>query len=240
MEVKAVISKEDPDLVIFQLINNSSFYVRGEDGSRQLPRRTEDDHHLEVELFVCARETQFEHLRTLRPLFEAVGKKNSLWLSPMPRYVVAGCCTNPRHAPNRADPYFQDDMSTQLDTFKRSIKDHIHNLQRRNIKVVDPNLDIRGMDPADIWGDDPIHPREEAAKKIVNGILLMASKFNERPPEQRQSSGQRGRGRGTPRARGRGSMTEYDSRGGRMHDPAYAYGGRGQRGGHMDYRARPY
>jgi hypothetical protein len=60
---------------------------------------------------------------------------------------------------------------------------------------------VRGMDPADIWGDDPIHPREEAAKKIANGILLMASKFNERPPEQqqqRQSSGQRGRGRGTP------------------------------------------
>jgi hypothetical protein len=185
-QVKAAIAKEDPYLVIFQLIDNSSFYVRGNDGSRQLPKKTGDDYHLEGELFVCARETQFDHLRTLRPLFESVGKKHSLWLAPMPRYVVAGCCTNPRHAPNRADPYFQDDMSTQLDTFKRNIKDHIHNLQRKNIKVVDPNLDIRGMDPADIWADDPIHPREEAPKKIAGGILLMASKFNERPPEQQQ------------------------------------------------------
>jgi hypothetical protein len=244
-QVKAVIAREEPELVIFQLIDNSSFYIRGEDGGRQLPRRTAEDHHLEGELFVCSRETQYEHLRTLRPLFDAVGKTNSLWLAPLPRYIVSGCCSNPRHAPNRMDPYFHDDMTAQLETFKRSIKDHIHSLQRKNIKVVDPNLDIRGMDPVDIWGEDPIKPQEEAAKKIVNGILLMASKFNDRPPEQqqqRQSSEQRGRGRGAPRARGRGrgSRTDYENRGGRTHDPAYAHGGRGQRGGHMDYRARPY
>jgi hypothetical protein len=70
----------------------------------------------------------------------------------MPRYIVASCCANPRHAPNHADRYFQDDMSTQLDTFKRNLKDHIHSLQKKNIKVEDPNLDIRGMDPTDIWG----------------------------------------------------------------------------------------
>jgi hypothetical protein len=245
-QVRAVIAREEPELVIFQLIDNSSFYIRGEDGGRQLPRRTAEYHHLEGELFVCSREIQYEHLRTLRPLFDAVGKTNSLWLSPLPRYIVAGCCSNPRHAPNRMEPYFQDDMAAQLETFKRSIKDHIHSLQHRNIKVVDPNLDIRGMDPVNIWGDDPIKPQEEAAKKIVNGILLMAAKFNDRPSDQqqqRQSSEQRGRGRGAPRARGRGRgnrSEDYENRGGRTHDPAYANGGPGQRGGHMDYRARPY
>jgi hypothetical protein len=48
-------------------------------------------------------------------------------------------------------------MSAQLESFKRNIKDHIYNLNKKNIKVVDPNLDIRGMDPVDIWGSDPIH-----------------------------------------------------------------------------------
>jgi hypothetical protein len=261
-QVKAVIQTEDPDIIVMQLIDTSSFYVKKEDGSRYLPTPGPDGIlHLEGDVVVCPRDTQFEHLRALKPLFDVVGRKRCLWVAPTPRYVVSGCCEDPCHAPNRRDTYFLDDMGAQLDTFKRNLKDHIHGLNKKNIKVADPNLDLRGMSPSEIWGTDPVNPTEAAMSKIADGILLMASKLLNRQQENQQSAVPRGGGtsrppRGAQRGGGYGGgfrggrggqirqhyeRQDYDNQSrGRWHDPSNANGVRGQRGGHRDYRARPY
>jgi hypothetical protein len=103
-QVRAVIQSEDPDLIVMQLMDTSCFYVRKDDGSRHLPRPGPDGVlHLEGEVVVCTRDTQQEHFRSLRPMFEAVGKKKCVWVAPMMRYVVASCCEDISHAPNRRD-----------------------------------------------------------------------------------------------------------------------------------------
>jgi hypothetical protein len=256
-QVKDVIQNEDPEIIVMQLIDTSSFYIRKEDGSRQLPVAGPDGVlHLDGEVVVCTRDTQFEHLHALKPMFDVVGKKRCAWVAPTPRYVVASCCENPRHAPNRRDNYFLDDMGSQLDTFKRNLKDHIHGLNKKNIKVADPSLDLRGMTPEEIWGADPINPTPEAITKIADGVLLMAAKLLPRQQENQQSSVPRGGGSTRPRGghrgggyggQGRGGQSnhqeyyEYSNQNrGRWHDPSYAHGGRGHRGGHRDDRARPY
>jgi hypothetical protein len=59
-----------------------------------------------------------------------------------------------------------DDKNIQPEAFKKNLKDHIFNLNKKNIKVADPNLDLRGVSSADIWGEeDPIHPLEAAMAK---------------------------------------------------------------------------
>jgi hypothetical protein len=261
-QVKAVIQSEDPELIVMQLMDTSSFYVRKEDGSRHLPRPGPDGSlHLEGEVVVCTRDIQQEHLRSLRPMFDAVGKKKCVWVAPMMRYVVAGCCEDASHAPNRRDRYCMDEMETQLDSFKRGLKDHIHGLNKKNIKVADPSLDLRGMSPEDIWGTDPVNPTTAAMNKIADGVILMASKLSTRQEENQQSAIPRGGGHSRPRPRGgyggggqrgsgRGAQTwrqdQYENRyysdynSGRWHDPSYAHGGRVHRGGHRDDRARPY
>jgi hypothetical protein len=258
-QVKNVIQTEDPEIIVMQLIDTSSFYVRKEDGSRQLPTPGPDGVlHLEGEVVVCTRDTQFEHLRALKPLFDVVGRKRCVWVAPTPRYVVAGCCEDTSHAPNRRDNYFLDDIGAQLDTFKRNLKDHIHGLNKKNIKVADPSLDLRGMSLEEIWGTDPVNPTEGAMPKIADGILLMASKLLNRQQDNQQSAVPRGGGNTRPRGAQRGGSyrggrggqnrlqeyydrQEYDNQNrGRWHDPSYANGGRGHRGGHRDYRARPY
>jgi hypothetical protein len=281
--VKAVIESEDPEIIVMQLFDTSSFYVKKGDGSRHLPTPGPDGViHLEGEVVVCPRDMQFEHLRALKPLFDVVGKKRCVWVAPTPRYVVSGCCQDARHAPNRMDSYFLDDMGAQLDTFKRNIKDHIHGLNKKNHKMADPSLDLRGMSPVEIWGTDPVNPTEEAMSKIADGILLMASRLQIKQQENQQSAVPRGGGssrppRGTLRGRGNGGggysggysgsgggyrgggggggygggrggqsrhhyeRQDYDNQSrGRWHDPSNANGVRGQRGGHRDYRARPY
>jgi hypothetical protein len=101
----------------------------------------------------------------------------------MPRFIVSGCCSDSSHAPNRRDVYFKEDTEVQLEAFKRNLKDFIYNMKKKNVKVADPNLDIRGMTTTEIWGDDPVDLTEEAVKKMVDGFLLMAAKIDGRRPE---------------------------------------------------------
>jgi hypothetical protein len=169
-----------------------------------------------------------EHFHTIRLLLDAVGKKKTLLVAPLPRYFTAGCCSDRGHTINRMDPYFRENMNMQLESLKRNLKDHVYNLNRRNIKVMDPMLDLRGLDPSEVWGSNPIIPLDAAASKLVDGLMLMASHLVD------STHNMRGRGRG------RGQFREYGNRGGRSHNPGSSSGGRGHRGGHSDYRARPY
>jgi hypothetical protein len=200
----------------------------------------DDIFHIDGEVQVCPRDMQYEHFHALRPLLDVVGKNKTLLMAPMPRYIMSGCCNNRRHTTNREDPYFKEDMYTQLEALKRNLKEYIHNLNKKNLKVMDPNMDLRGMDPADIWGDNPITPLDMAADKLVDGLLLMASHLN----NNAGNSGNHPRGRG----RGRGGRVWDDQRmhrdqdysGGRPHNPGMSSGGQGHRGGPRDYRAKPY
>jgi hypothetical protein len=230
-QVRKIVLDVDPDLVILQLLDNSCFYVKQEDGSRQLPKVNKDDIcHIKGEVQVASRETQMEHFHTIRPLIDAVGKKKTLLVAPLPRYITTGCCSDRGHTINRLDPYYRENMNMQLESLKRNLKDHVYNMNRRNIKVMDPMLDLRGMDPSEVWGPNPIILLEEAAGKLADGLMLMASHLED------SSNNMRGRGRG----RGYGQFREFGNRGGRSHNPGSSSGGRGHRGGHSDYRARPY
>jgi hypothetical protein len=43
----------------------------------------------------------------------------------MPRYIVAGCCDDRSHAINRRDEDFRENMSIQLDAYKRNLKEFL-------------------------------------------------------------------------------------------------------------------
>jgi hypothetical protein len=253
--VKEIIKNVDPDLIIMQLLDTSSFYVKRDDGGRQLPKKGDDDIlHIDGDIVVCTRDVQHEHLHALRPLFDVMGKKQCVWIAPMPRYVVAGCCDNTDHAPNRRDSYYLDDMWSQLEVFKRNLKDHIHGLNKKNVKVADPSLDLRGMTPIEIWGTHPTVTTGEAMAKIAAGALLMAAKLAERQQANQQSATPRGGGRGRARSYRGGGRGGYqhqhqpqqhrhdhqDNSSGRWQNPSNAHGGRVHSGGHREFRARPY
>jgi hypothetical protein len=129
-------------------------------------------------------------------------------------------------------------MDIQLDSLRRNLKDHMFGLNKKNIKILDPNMDLRGLQPVEIWGSDPISITDLAANKIVDGLILVANNFGDISSNWRVSN--RGRGRGN---RGGPSRTRNDDSSnnvGRPHGPERSHGGRGHRGGHREYRARPY
>jgi hypothetical protein len=116
--------EEDPEVVVLFLMDGSIFYSKGPDGSRTLPRRGEDGKfHIEGDLVVCSADTQTEHLNTMRPVLDTVGRRPCIVISPMMRYVIEGCCQNPGHVSNRNERFYREDMQRQLDGVARNIQE---------------------------------------------------------------------------------------------------------------------
>jgi hypothetical protein len=249
---KTVMAEAEPATVILQLLDSSIYYSREPDGSRSAPRRGEDGSwHVEGELTVCNREIQLEHYKAVQPLIELFAKEKCLLITPLPRYIIAGGCVNPDHSSNRRWQGFKDNIYASLELLRKNFKDFLFYEGRRNVKVLDPCVNIRNLDDTEVWKkeEDPVHPVMGIYKKIAETVVRMSDSLVYDPrgtkvkPKRMASPGQdrpassgpgpshdwqrpsRGPGRGFGEWRGRGGgYTE-----------GRGYGGRG--GGHRS-RAR--
>jgi hypothetical protein len=96
----------------------------------------------------------------------------------MPRYTVAGCCSNTGHCSNRR---YQDfEQQQYLDIVKKNLKDYLFYDGYRNIRVLDPCMDLRSLGRLE-------HPTPLAYSKIA----AATTKINDRMLSQEQDSKRR-------------------------------------------------
>jgi hypothetical protein len=183
--IKEAYKSGEPENVVIQILDNSCYYARAPDGSIQLAKKGEDGvFHMEGEVQVLSREIQYEHFEAIKPLVDIFEKKKVFFITPLPRYVVAGCCSNEDHCVNRREPGYKNRIQQGLEDIRRNLKDFLFHKGKRNVKVLDPNLEIRGLSEGEVWDMDPIHPREEVYKKIAEGLINVvatATENNKRP-----------------------------------------------------------
>jgi hypothetical protein len=101
-------------------------------------------------------------------------------LSPLPRYITAGCCHDDEHAPNRKDNKFRSVLISGLERTKKNIKMLVENSGLHNCSVFNPLWLIAGpkkKTEAEIlhiieegWGSDPVHPNTATYAKLAAGI----------------------------------------------------------------------
>jgi hypothetical protein len=204
-----------------------------------MPKKQPDGRfHILGELVVCPVETQLELLNTMKPIFDAMGHKAGVFVTPMPRYVTAGCCEDPSHVSNREDRHFRADMDLQLDSLKRTVKNFLFNTGRRNLRILDTGMTLKGLEDADLWCTDPVHPIESVYGRIAEGIKKLVDKM-----QSGGGGGGRGGGGGVTgngggdRSGGGGgrgwasSSLEENSSGRRDGGRSWSDGGAGGRGG---------
>jgi hypothetical protein len=169
---------------------DGTFFTKKADGSRVLPSKKEDSNfHIEGELVVCGPDTQSDHLEAMRPIFDAIGRRPGLVVSPMPRYVSSGCCADVLHVSNRLDRNFRMNIQQQLDNFTKKIKNHLFNDNRRSMRVLDSLYSIRNLEDNDIWFVDPVHPINRVYRLVAAGIIKVAATLKE--ADQRQDAKRR-------------------------------------------------
>ena len=170
--VRAELAERYYSAVVFQLLDNNIFFSKFEDGSLCPARKTSDGHyHVDRELVVASRESQFAILKICTPLWEAAKGRHMVVVGPMPRYVTKRCCPEPDHVTNRARPEFYAKMKDDLVSCGTAIKDFLFTSGLRNGRVMDPGRQLRGLAAAEIWGTDPVHPKKEVYGLLANGVI---------------------------------------------------------------------
>jgi hypothetical protein len=90
---------------------------------------------------------------------------------------VTGCCSNPEHCSNRRLLDFEQQQKQSLEYLKKCIKDFLFCNGLRFIRVLDPAIDVRGMEAEAIWGTDPIHPTAAVYNKIAVATAKLGDKL---------------------------------------------------------------
>jgi hypothetical protein len=112
----------------------------------------------------------------MKPVLDAVGNKLAIFVTPLPRYVISGCCDDPTHVSNREDRHFRSNMNQQLEGLRRNVKNFLFNTGRRSIRILDTAMVIKGLEDADLWCTDPVHPIESVYGRIAEGVTTLVTK----------------------------------------------------------------
>jgi hypothetical protein len=217
--------------VVFQFMDNTIYTALTEDGNKTPPTLVDGVSHMVGDLTVCDRSVLNKLLKLCMPLLAATEGIKTVLVGPLPRYVTGSCCQDPEHMPNRLRARFLEDLVADLDDVHKCARDFLFVEGLRNMRVMNPWVGLRGSSPANIWGEDPVHVKQEMQMKLVEGVKLTLNKITlKRGSDSREPEPKRSRNTGGGGAdRGGGA-----NGGSRSAGPSYG-GNRG--GGHYGYRA---
>jgi hypothetical protein len=170
-------------LILLQLFDNTSFYARTCEGGL-IPCRRElnsSTYHIDGDLVLQPFEALERSFEDCKPIFDACREYKAIILSPMPRYIMAGCCQDEEHAPNRRDSNFRSLLISGLERTKKNLKLLADKAELGNCTVYNPLWLIAGpkkKSEAEIlqiieegWGNQPVHPENATYAKLAGSIV---------------------------------------------------------------------
>ncbi len=146
-----------------------------------MQKRDQQQHyHVDGDLVLQPVEALERSFDDCKPIFCACRNNKMVLLSPLPRYITAGCCNDDEHAPNRKDKKFRSVLISGLERTKKNIKMLVENSGLHNCIVFNLLWLIAGpkkKSEAEIlhiieegWGTDPVHPNTATYEKLADGI----------------------------------------------------------------------
>jgi hypothetical protein len=104
-------------------------------------------------------------------MLEAARGRNCILVSPLPRYLKAGCCQDVEHMANRGTEGFERQLLQDLMEMADNQRDFTFTAGYRQFKILDPMVSWRALPQEEVWATDPTHPTAAAYKKIAVGVI---------------------------------------------------------------------
>ena len=203
-----------------------------------MSRDNDSTYHVEGDLTIADKTALLAVMKLCRPLLEAATGRRMVIISLLPRYVKEGCCGEHEHMPNRRKVDFYQKLKQELAACTKNMKDFLFNTGLRYGRVMDPMRNLRGMSTDEIWGQDPVHPKDKVYALLADGVLDVEKTCGNRQEkwkmqDQDRDNGSGGKGERTVRGRSenRGQSSQYDSGASRYSGSADSIGERRGGGG---------
>jgi hypothetical protein len=142
--IKETAATASAPAAVLQLLDNSVFFGRSEDGGLRPASRGEDEKFpLMGELEVAGKERQHEVLSMLLPILEQLRDMKVIFMCPMPGYYLDSCCEDRSHVSNRFQRSFKEEIINKLEERKTNIKNFMFMNRMRNVITLDPGVDLK-------------------------------------------------------------------------------------------------
>jgi hypothetical protein len=206
VKVKETMATTSSDTIVLQAMDNSVYFGRSEDGGLRPAIRGDDGkHHVEGDLEILAKDRQMEVLNMLIPLLDQLKDSTIIFIAPLPRYYLEGCCDERTHVANRFQREYKEIMLQKLADMKNNIKNFMFINRYRNVIVMDPAVDIKMLGEAEVWGVDPVHPMEAMYSSLARSVTVLNEKC--KAPKRPPSDGHGGQQGNEVQKRSRGEVT---------------------------------
>ena len=143
----------------------------------------DNTYHLDGELVMAPAEVFLHTLKISLPIFCAAAGCPKLLLAPMPRYLMAGCCTDKDHIPNMAEAGYEDVIFSGVDNIRRQCKNFMHMNKVSDCTTINTGQMICSSEGARttpdnikeelkaIWGPDPVHASGDCYARLAKNLL---------------------------------------------------------------------
>ena len=125
------------------------------------------------DLALADKDGQYAILKLCEPLWSSASGKHMVIVGPTARFVSAGCCSDNIHVANRRNIEFYPKLKEELAASCNNIKDFLFTSGLRHVRVMDPARSTSGLAAAEIWGSDPIHPKQKVYEMLADGVVAV-------------------------------------------------------------------
>ena len=74
----------------------------------------------------------------IKPILEAAGLRPIIIISPLPRFLLRGCCNSTSHIPNLSSPDYRRNLEDSIFDCRKNLKDFAFRLGMRNVRILGP------------------------------------------------------------------------------------------------------
>jgi hypothetical protein len=176
-------------IVVFQMLDNSVYYVEGEDGEYYLPRKGDDGkYHVDGSLHLANPSRVSKTIKKVLPVLHALKPNKKLIFAPQARYLVDPCCGAPTHCNNLLEQDYRRRMLERISGIRRELKDICYDERVTSYRVSNPcgmlgfYDNTREKEAETNRGTDPVHLANPGYDTLALGIIqqveMESSSFN--------------------------------------------------------------
>ena len=190
-EKLVTLNLEDDIPVVLDLMSNSAYRFTQYDGTQSLPHKSKTGYHLPGDVTLFENGTISKILSLLQPVLDTVTHRTKIIIPPLPRYIVAGCCTDPDHCSNRKEKTYNEYILKELTRIRSFLKTELSALGVSNYWVLDWAIVLGEPKPVSIADQvaavtgvssgDGVHFNGAGCVNIANAVVKKLSDLKNAP-----------------------------------------------------------
>jgi hypothetical protein len=158
------------DTVLMVQVFDSGLYMVAPDEGGLIPncKCVDGSYHMDGDLVLLLKDMQYDLFKQLDGELQNHKGKPIIFVAPLPRYLERGCCQEPDHMKNRAEPDFGKKLEEGVFAVMRNIKNSAFRHGYKRCVTLSAWGKVRKLES--LWSD-AVHLTEEGYKTLAKSIV---------------------------------------------------------------------